>query len=140
MTSPVCNLNCICLDADCSYTHLPILKDRKIVKKLYDGLSGISKFEDNADKRKANCRFGQLCYNENCGFRHRLSVKDRLQLVKEFNNFKLNDIKVEKKVEVVKFKEFDISHKNSFQTLDEVEEVEFVEKKFNGKSWVDVCK
>lgn len=135
MNAPVCNLNCICVDADCIYTHLPILKDRKIVKKLFDNLSGISKIEENADKRKANCRFGQLCYNEKCGFRHRLSVDNRLTLIKEFNNFKLNDIKVEKKVEVMKVKEFNISHKNSFDTLEEVEE-----KVVNDKSWANICK
>jgi hypothetical protein len=142
MNAPVCNLNCICVDGDCSYTHLPILKDRKIIKKLYDGLAGISKMEDNTDKRKANCRFGQLCYNEKCGFRHRLSVKDRQRLIKVFNEFKLNEIKVEKKVEMIKVKEFDIRHKNSFDTLDEVEEVveKVAEMKVVGKSWADVCK
>ena len=142
MNAPVCNLNCICVDGDCSYTHLPILKDRKTIKKLFDGLPKISKVEDNTDKRKANCRFGQLCYNESCGFRHRLSVKDRQRLIKVFNEFKLNDIKVEKKVEMLKVKEFDIRHKNSFDTLDEVEEVveKVAEMKVVEKSWADVCK
>ena len=136
MNVPVCNLNCICVDTDCSYNHLPILKDRKIVKKLYDGLPSISKNEDNLDKRKANCRFGQLCYNDKCGFRHRLSVKDRLQLIKVFNDFKLKEIKVEKKVEVMKVKEFDISHKNSFETLENIDEPIAT----NDKSWADICK
>lgn len=142
MNAPVCNLNCICVDGDCSYTHLPILKDRKTIKKLFDGLPKISKVEDNTDKRKANCRFGQLCYNESCGFRHRLSVKDRQRLIKVFNEFKLNDIKVEKKVEMLKVKEFDIRHKNTFDTLDEVEEVieKVAEMKVVEKSWADVCK
>ena len=142
MNAPVCNLNCICVDGDCSYTHLPILKDRKTIKKLFDSLPKISKVEDNTDKRKANCRFGQLCYNESCGFRHRLSVKDRQRLIKVFNEFKLNDIKVEKKVEMLKVKEFDIRHKNSFDTLDEVEEVieKVAEMKVVEKSWADVCK
>jgi hypothetical protein len=118
------------------------LKDRKIVKKLFDGLSGSSKTEDNMEKRKANCRFGQLCYNDSCGFRHRLSVKDRQRLIKVFNDFKLNEIKVEKKVQVLKVNEFDIRHKNSFDTLDEVEEVveKVAEMKVVGKSWADVCK
>lgn len=137
MNTPVCNLNCICIDADCTYTHLPILKDRKIIKNLYDkNSSNISKFEENADKRKANCRFGQLCYNEKCGFRHRISIKDRLSLIKSFNDYKLNDIKVEKKIEVVKIKEFDISHKNSFETLEENEEVPIETTKL----WADICK
>jgi hypothetical protein len=141
MSAPICNLNCLCVDGDCPYTHLPILKDRKIVKKIYDGLSGISKNEDKMDKRKANCRFGQLCYNDCCGFRHRLSVKDRQRLIKSFNDFKLNEIKVEKKVEVLKVKEFDIRHKNSFDTLDEVEKVVEKVAKINlEKSWADLCK
>jgi hypothetical protein len=139
MNVPVCNLNCICVDADCPYTHLPILKDRKIVKKLFDGLSGMSKIEENMDKRKANCRFGQLCYNDKCGFRHRLSVKDRQQLIKVFNVAKLNEIKVEKKVKVMNVKEFDISHKNSFDTLEDVEEI-VAEVKKTENSWADICK
>jgi len=138
MNTPVCNLNCVCVDGDCSFNHLPILKDRKIIKKLFDGLSGVSKVEPNADKRKANCRFGQLCYNDDCGFRHRLSVKDRQRLIKSFNDFKLTEIKVEKKVELKKNEGFKISHFNAFETLDEVKE-EVVEKKI-GKSWADLCK
>jgi hypothetical protein len=139
MNVPVCNMNCICVDGDCPYTHLPILKDRKIVKKLFDSLSGLSKVEENMDKRKANCRFGQLCYNDKCGFRHRLSVNDRQKLIKAFNNAKLNEIKVEKKVEMMKVKGFDISHKNSFDTLDEVVEV-VAEVKKTENSWAEICK
>lgn len=138
MNTAVCNSNCICVDSDCSFNHLPILKDRKIIKKLFDGLSGISKTELNADKRKANCRFGQLCYNEDCGFRHRLSVKDRQRLIKSFNDFKLTEIKVEKKVDVKKIEGFKISHFNAFEALEDVKE-EIVEKK-NEKSWADLCK
>jgi len=135
MTTPVCNKNCVCVDSDCEFFHLPVFKDRKIIKKIYDGLSGISKTEENAEKRKANCRFGQLCYNRECGFRHRVSVKDRERLIKEFNDFKLKDIKVEKDVKEVKVKSFNISHKNAFELLEEVEEVEKVEIK---KSWADL--
>lgn len=139
MTTPVCNKNCVCVDSDCEFFHLPIFKDRKIIKKIYDGLSGISKTEENAEKRKANCRFGQLCYNKECGFRHRVSVKDRERLIKEFNDFKLKDIKVEKDVKEVKVKSFNISHKNAFELLEEVEEVEEVEKKVEiKKSWADL--
>jgi len=138
MNAPVCNMNCICVDGDCPYTHLPTLKDRKIVKKLYDGLSGMTKTEDNAEKRKANCKFGQLCYNDKCGFRHRLAVNDRQRLIKVFNNFKLNEIKVEKKAKVITVEEFDISHKNPFDTLEEVKDVVVAKKE--GKSWADMCK
>lgn len=137
-TPAVCNKNCVCVDGDCEFFHLPILKDRKIIKKIYDGLSGISKVEENAEKRKANCRFGQLCYNRECGFRHRVSVKDRERLIKEFNDFKLNDIKVERKPKEVKVKSFNISHKNAFDLLEDVEEKEEVKKVEVKKSWADL--
>jgi hypothetical protein len=35
--------------------------------------------------------------------------------------------------------EFDISHKNSFDTLEDVQE-EVVVKSASGKSWADICK
>jgi hypothetical protein len=138
--SRVCNHASFCVDCDCMFQHYPpSMKDRKIVKKMFDNLSGISKIEDKMDTRKANCRFGQLCYNEKCGFKHRLSDKDRQRLIKAFNDYKLNDIKVEKKVEVKTVGEFDISHKNSFDTLEDVQE-EVVVKSASGKSWADICK
>lgn len=144
MNATVCNLNCICVNTDCTFTHLPILKDRKIVKNLFDSLSGISKVEDNMEKRKANCRFGQLCYNDKCGFRHRLSVNDRLHLIKVFNDFKLKEIKVEKKVEMKKVDEFNIPHKNLFDTLDDVDDVvdvvDVIDTSNGALSWADICK
>jgi len=65
-------------------------------------------------------------------------VNDRQRLIKVFNNFKLNEIKVEKKAKVITVEEFDISHKNPFDTLEEVKEVVVVKKE--GKSWADMCK
>ena len=136
----VCNNASYCVDCDCLFQHYPSsMKDRKIVKKMYDSLSGLSKVEDKMEKRKANCRFGQFCFNADCGFKHRLCDKDRQRLIKAFNDYKLNDIKVEKKVEVKTIEPFDISHKNSFDTLEEVQE-EVVVKPVSGKSWADVCK
>lgn len=121
---PVCNLNCVCVNGDCSFSHFLNPKERKVVKKLYDGLQKPSKFEDNANKRKANCRYGQLCYTKDCGFRHRLSFTDRVKLVDEFNKFKLTDIRVDKKVNEVRTKGFDITSKNHFDLLENIEEVD----------------
>ncbi len=123
-----------------------------MVKKLYDGLQRPSKVEDNADKRKANCRYGQLCYVKDCGFRHRLSFTDRLKLIDNFNKFKLSDIRVEKKVNEVRTEGFNLSSKNHFDLLEDVEEVENVEVKETvrevqpvvikpfefGKKWADL--
>ena len=47
-----CNLNCICIDSDCSYKHYITYKERKIVKKFYDAISSKSKDEPNAEIRK----------------------------------------------------------------------------------------
>jgi len=53
----------------------------------------------------------------------------------------LNDIKVEKKVQVRTVDQFDISHKNTFDTLDGVQDViEEVVRPVGGKSWADICK
>jgi len=117
MNTPVCNSNCICIDSDCSFFHLPTFKDRKIIKNLFDALPVCSKAEVNAGSRKANCRFGQLCFNADCGFRHRLCVPDRHKLIKAFNDFKLTDIKVEKQPKHTPIKTFNIKSVNSFDFL-----------------------
>jgi hypothetical protein len=153
MTSvPVCNLNCVCVNGDCAFSHFLNSKERRVVKKLYDGLQRPSKVEENSEKRKANCRYGQLCYVKDCGFRHRLSFADRLKLVDEFNKFKLSDIRVEKKVKEVRAEGFKISAKNHFDLLEDVEEVDEVVEKETvrevqpvvvkpfefGKKWADL--
>jgi len=147
----VCNLNCVCVNSDCSFSHFLNPKERRVVKKLYDGLQRPSKVEENADKRKANCRYGQLCYVKDCGFRHRLSFSDRMKLIDEFNKFKLTDIRVEKKVKEVRDEGFNISSKNHFDLLEDIDEERAVEqdtvcqvppvvvKPFEfGKKWADL--
>jgi len=147
--TPVCNLNCICTNSDCQFSHFLNPKERRDVKKLFDCLVRPSKVEDNGDKRKANCRFGQLCYVKDCGFRHRLSFNDRLKLVENFNKFKLSDIKVEKKAKEINVKCFDISSKNAFDILEDIVDVpdevpndtalEVINKPIeNGKRWADL--
>lgn len=81
MSTITCNLNCICINSDCSYNHYISYKDRKIVKKFYDDISNKMKDEPTPETRKKNCTFGQLCDKETCGFRHRLSFANREKLI-----------------------------------------------------------
>jgi len=157
MFSSTCNLNCICIDADCKFTHLISYKERKIVKKLYSTLSNINKEEPSLSTRKKNCNFGQLCINQNCGFRHRLCFENREKLSVLYNYNKICPDKSEaKKTSSTsnKINNDDISTKNFFLTLDDVqEEIEvkevikkviindikpFVPPVYTGKSWVSV--
>ena len=39
MTTITCNLNCVCVDSDCTYKHYITYKERKIVKQFYDEIS-----------------------------------------------------------------------------------------------------
>ena len=75
------------------------------------------KKEENPDNRKKNCINGQICYNPNCGFRHRLNFKDRMILVEGFNDAKLDMTKNEKIKKVPDVELFNISKKNSFECL-----------------------
>ncbi len=117
-SSVVCNFTSFCVDCDCKFYHNISLKDRKVVRKLYDSLPSINKNETNPSSRKANCKFGQLCFNPDCGFRHRLSFDCRIQLSNAFNDSKLNSTKVEKVVTIPKPHIFLISNHNSFQSLE----------------------
>ena len=158
MFSTVCNSNCICVDADCKFTHLIAYKERKVVKKLYSSLSNISKEEPSNATRKKNCNFGQLCINQSCGFKHRLCFENREKLSVLYNYSKICPDKNEEKKsnsssnKVMKEK---ISTKNLFLTLEDVEEEVVEEKKevvkevindvkpftppiYTGKSWLSV--
>ena len=113
----ICNYNSICIDPDCQFYHNIHIKDRKVVKKLYDNLINPNKKEENPNNRKKNCINGQICYNPNCGFRHRLNFKDRMILVEGFNDAKLDMTKNEKIKKVPDVELFNISKKNSFECL-----------------------
>jgi len=132
MTGIVCNYCAICIDSDCQFEHSISIKDRKVVRKLYDELIHPNKTESNVTKRRANCKFGQICFNESCGFRHRLNFTDRMKLVNGFNTAKLNMMKTEKIVQSPKPQMFMISSRNSFECL-EVPEI-----KKDVKSWADM--
>ena len=156
MFSTACNLNCICVDADCKYTHLISYKERKTVKKLYSTLSNVAKDEPSFATRKKNCNFGQLCINDKCGFKHRLCFENREKLSVLYNYNKIcPDKNDEKKSQLGPKKVFDevISTKNLFLTLDDIQEevksvVEikefindikpFTPPVYSGKSWVSV--
>jgi len=114
----ICNYNSICIDPDCQYFHNIHIKDRKVVKKLYDGLINPNKKEDTPENRKKNCINGQICYNPKCGFRHRLNYKDRMILIEGFNDAKIQMTKNIKVKEIVEVKSFNISKKNLFECLD----------------------
>jgi hypothetical protein len=141
-----CNLNCICLNADCAYKHFIQYKERKIVKKFYDSLPNKSIEETNNDTRKKNCSFGQLCENKNCGFRHRLSFASREKLIV---SYKFNKICPTSKEEVktdaaAKITVNDKINTNLFMALEDEEEqlpsVNVASNVYSGKSWVSVVK
>ena len=133
MTSAiVCNCSSFCVDSDCRFYHNISIKDRKVVRKLYDGLVRPNKAEPNAGTRRANCKFGQICWNKDCGFRHRLCFEDRIKLIEGFNDAKIEMTKTEKVVGKTDIKPFAIPAKNGFGCL---EEELFKETK---KSWADI--
>jgi hypothetical protein len=149
MLSTTCNLNCICVDADCSYKHYIIYKDRKIVKQFYETLSNKMKDEPNPDTRKKNCTFGQLCDKETCGFRHRLSFANREKLIV---SYKFNKIcpSIPSEITSAKSSEKKITLKSFTQNLylsldnsedendnEEIKEEEIIEQPKFIKSWVD---
>ena len=114
----ICNKNSICIDPDCSYYHSITRDDRRIVKKLYDELVSPNKKEENADSRKANCRFGQICYNKTCGYRHFLNYKDRMKIVDGFNDAKMKMTRTKKVEKEVYQVVFNIPKKNLFDCLE----------------------
>jgi len=120
MSTPVCNLNCICIDSDCKFKHYLPIKDRRSVKKAYDLLDSPSKVESAPEFRRANCRFGQVCNNESCGYKHRLSFKDRIKLITTANAAKVESVtQVPKSVPV--YVKFDVKCANPFNSLSELD-------------------
>lgn len=130
-SSIVCNCSSFCIDTDCLYSHGISIKDRKVVRKLYDGLIRPNKAEPNPEKRRANCKFGQICWNGDCGFRHRLCFEDRMKLVNGFNKAKVEMMETEKVIVKPNVEGFVISKKNTFDCLDEV-------MSYERKSWADI--
>jgi len=114
----VCNLNCLCINSDCNFYHAYPIKERRIIRNIFDNLDNPNKNESNPDLRRANCRFGQLCHNKNCGYRHRLSFDYRNILIDKFNHIKLQSAKIEKTPKIIQSNHFNISNSNSFLLLD----------------------
>lgn len=129
MTGIVCNFCAICIDSDCQFEHSISLKDRKVVRRLYDGLVSPNKTEPKNAKRRANCKFGQICFTSYCEFRHGLNFADRMKLVNGFNSAKLDMMKTEKVIHPPRVNEFIISSRNSFSCLEESE---------YKQSWADI--
>ena len=142
-----CNLNCICVNADCAYKHFIQYKERKIVKKFYDTIQNKTIEEPNNETRKKNCTYGQLCENKDCGFRHRLSFGSREKLIVLY---KFNKICPTSKSEVKQQTSSTTSNtntinKNLFMVLDDDTEDEIISEQiksqpYSGKSWVSVVK
>ena len=121
MSYSVCNKSSFCVNSDCQYQHNLSIKDRKIVKKLYDSLVSPDKNEPITSTRKAKCRFGQLCFNSNCGYIHFLSPQSRQVLLKKFNDTKLESTKVEKPPVIPKSHDFILPNHNSFLSLESLD-------------------
>lgn len=138
--SAICNLDCICVDCDCKFSHPIPIKERKLVRNLYNKITSPDKNEPNSHLRKANCRFGKLCYNEKCGYRHRLSYKDRTTLIDGFNQSKIDATKTEKPPKVIVAKHFNLENNNAFVGLD-IEEVpeETPIKVIKPRRWADMA-
>lgn len=88
---PTCNLNCTCMNSECMYKHYLRYKERKVVHKICNdnALSVITpnKEESNMTIRKSNCKYGFLCVNENCNYRHFLNPKGRYAVVDLYNKY-----------------------------------------------------
>lgn len=146
MTTPTCNLNCVCVDSDCIYNHYIIYKERKIVRKFYDAISSKSKDEPNPDSRKKNCTFGQLCEKESCGFRHRLSFVNREKLIVSYRFSKIfpNTSSETAKIATKSSQKSSQKSSNLFMSLEEVvDEINEVPAPitppvYNGKSWSSI--
>lgn len=119
MSNIICNFSSICVDCDCKFKHYPeSITDRKVIRKLYNGLVTPNKSESNPHTRKANCRNGQICFNSDCGFRHRLSFSNRMVLVNGFNDAK-RELMTKEKIETVPtVNDFQINTKNRFDCLE----------------------
>jgi hypothetical protein len=147
MSSPSvinCNLNCICINADCTYKHFISYKDRKIVKKFYDSLPNKIIEETNNETRKKNCTFGQLCENKNCGFKHRLSFTSREKLIVLYKFNKICPSSKEKVKTIVEPK-ININNKinkNLFMTLDDDIQDDIITSPqlFSTRTWASVVK
>ena len=119
-SSIVCNMNCACVNNDCSYKHYLNFTDRKKI------VSIINKFnlktsdyttEDNVEKRKANCTFGFLCFREDCLYKHRMNNKGRKIII---DNYNLPEEKKEIVVIIKNKKEPKTTLTNKFSLLEEV--------------------
>jgi len=140
MTGITCNYAAICIDPDCKFEHPISIKDRKVVRRLYDKIGRVDKSENNPSARRANCKFGQICFNPSCGYRHRLVFNDRMKLVNGFNDMKLEMTKTVKVVSKPQSHVFMIDARNSFDCLDVSDEVNDVKVVASSvSSWNDLC-
>lgn len=128
--TPTCNFNCICINSDCSFRHYISYKERKNVEKIYKNIPDIKTMlnEDKTESRKANCTYGQLCRNKDCGFKHRLNVEGRFKIIDKYDNMKSVQTEPIRKVKEIKVVvDNKLSTKNLFEMLEDYEEKEEIE-------------
>lgn len=139
----VCNFNCICINSDCIYRHYITFKERKYVANIYKNIPDIKELinENNNEGRKANCIYGQLCRNKDCGFKHRLSPEGRFKIIDEYDLIKLSTEPMRKNKDI-KIVENKLKTTNLFLMLEdfveEIVKVEEVEKE--EIKWTDIVK
>lgn len=131
---PVCNFNCVCMNADCTYRHYITYKERKVASKVYEDKKSQLIAEDKSEVRKANCLYGQMCRNIGCNFRHQFNADSRFLFIDSFeeeikkkNATTTLQMHVPKKLVVVKEKT--INTKNLFESLPEDEDIHIKNEK-----------
>jgi hypothetical protein len=84
----VCNFNCICFRKDCTkYFHaIDNVEDRILFREnVYSTINSKDYNEtDPEGVRKAPCRFGLICRNKNCNFKHLINAEGREILTKKW--------------------------------------------------------
>jgi hypothetical protein len=142
-----CNLNCICLNSDCTYGHCISYKERKNFFKIYNATPNKNLDEPNMDLRKKNCTFGQLCEKESCGYKHRLSFKNREKMIiaYKFNKICPDNSTTAKKTNSFQ-KEDEVQIHNSFSALDDEIQIEehlpqpVIIEIINKNSWASIVR
>ena len=101
----VCNFNCICFRKDCTkYFHaINNIDDRNLFReKVYSTINSKDYNEtDPEGVRKAPCRYGHICTNKKCNFKHMINVEGRQILSKKWyvENKKLKMAKLVEELE-----------------------------------------
>ena len=78
--------NFCCIDANCDKQHHHDLKQRTLLKQIFDDSPEVTgMFEDADPRRKIPCKHGLRCFEKDCGFIHGFNHDARKILTKKFN-------------------------------------------------------